>query len=136
MKIIFLFFLSIPLFVFSQNDTNISLEGHIISINEIGINKLVKKYKAIQKSKGGVNGWRVQLKFKAKEAEILQIKLDFIKLYPKIPVYLKYDEPYYKIRVGDCRTKLQAIKIQHLINNDFPGSYPVPEIINLSKLKN
>ena len=81
MKIIFLFFLSVPLFVFSQNDTNISLEGHIISINEIGINKLVKKYKAIQKSKGGVNGWRVQLKFKAKEAEILQIKLDFIRLY-------------------------------------------------------
>mgnify|MGYP001201395215 CR=1 FL=1 len=57
-----------------------------------------------------------ELKFKAKEAEILQIKLDFIRLYPKIPVYLKYDEPYYKIRVGDCRTKLQAIKIQHLIN--------------------
>ena len=136
MKMILLFFLCIPLIVFSQNDTTRSSKGYIISVNEKGIDKLVNKYKAIQKSKGGINGWRVQLKFKAKEAEIIQIKLNFIKLYPEIPVYLKYDEPYYKIRVGNCRTKLQAIKIQHLISKNFPGSYIVPEVINLSQLKN
>ena len=87
------------------------------------------------KEKNGISGWRVQLKFKAKEAEILQLKLKFIRLYPYIPVLLEYEEPYYRIRVGNCRTKLEAIKIKHQISKHFPNAYPVPEIINFSQLK-
>ena len=58
-----------------------------------------------------------------------------MRLYPKIPILLEYQEPYYRIRVGNCRTKLEAIKIKHLIHKDFHGAYPVPEIINLSQIK-
>ena len=76
-----------------------------------------------------------RVKFKAKESEIVQLKLQFIKLYPDIPVFLEYHEPYYRIRVGNCRTKLEALKIKNRINKDFPGSYPVPEIINFGNLK-
>ena len=64
-----------------------------------------------------------------------QLKLKFIKLYPDIPVLLEYNEPYYRIRVGNCRTKLEAIKIKRQISKKFPGAYPVPEIINFSQLK-
>jgi hypothetical protein len=131
-----LFFLCVfPLSAQAQSDTTFVNEGTMISINEQGINDLVGKYETILKEKGGVDGWRVQLKFKLKEAEILQLKLKFIKLYPDIPVLLEYDEPYYRIRVGNCRTKLEAIKIKRQISKKFPGAYPVPEIINFSQLK-
>ena len=123
------------LLIFSQNDTTYSDNKEIISVNEEGINLLLNKYEKILKKRKGVNGWKVQLQFKAKEAEILKIKLKFIKLYPEIPVMLEYEEPYYRIRVGNCRTKLEAIKIQHKISKNFPNAYPVPEIINFSQLK-
>ena len=127
--VLFLF----PIIITAQNDT-IQLDQSI-SIYEQGLLPLIKKYNNILKERGGVNGWRVQLKFKAKEAEIIQLKLKFIKLYPDIPIFLEYHEPYYRIRVGNCRTKLEALKIKNKIIKDFPGSYPVPEIINFESVK-
>jgi len=136
MKKLFFLFTLFPFLLTAQTDTTLSENGDITSINEKGIDALVHKYENILKAKNGVEGWRVQLMFKAKQEEIKQLKIDFIKLYPEIPAYLEYDAPYYRVRVGNCRTKLEAIKIKHQISKNFPGAYPVPEIINFSQLKN
>lgn len=135
MKKNILFFFFIPILMNAQSDTIFTKQDKIISVNEKGINNLVKKYENILKEKNGIEGWRVQLKFKAKESEILELKLKFIKIYPEIPVLLEYEEPYYRIRVGNCRTKLEAMKIKNKIRTHFPDAYPVPEIINFSMIK-
>ena len=136
MKKLFFLFTLFPFLLAAQTDTTLSENGDVTSINEKGIDALVHKYENILKAKNGVEGRRVQLMFKAKQEEIKQLKIDFIKLYPAIPAYLEYDAPYYRVRVGNCRTKLEAIKIKHQISKNFPGAYPVPEIINFSQLKN
>ena len=136
MKKLFFLFILLPFLSVAQTDTILSENGSITSINEKGINALVRKYESILKAKNGIGGWRVQLMFKTKKKEIQQLKIAFIKLYPEIPSYLEYDTPYYRVRVGNCRTKLEAIKIQHQISKHFPSAYPVPEIINFSKLEN
>ena len=136
MKKLFFLFILIPLLSVAQTDTTLSENGNITSINEKGINALVRKYENILKAKKGVAGWRVQLMFKTKREELKQLKIAFIKLYPEIPAYLEYEAPYYRIRVGNCRTKLEAIKIKALISKNFPGAYLVPEIINFSQLEN
>lgn len=134
-KIIFLVLL-FPFIALAQTDTTLSENGDITSINEKGIDQLVDKYETILRNKNGIEGWRVQLVFKAKQEEIKQLKIDFMNLYPEIPAFLEYEAPYYRVRVGNCRTKLEAIKIKHQISKNFPGAYPVPEIINFSQLKN
>ena len=136
MKKLFFLFILLPFLSVAQTDTTLSENGSITSINEIGINTLVSKYEAILKVRNGVDGWRVQIMFKTKKEELKQLKIAFIKLYPEIPAYLEYEAPYYRIRVGNCRTKLEAIKIKALISKNFPGAYPVPEIINFSHLEN
>ena len=136
MKKVFFLFILLPFLSVSQTDTTLSENGSITSINEEEINTLVRKYENILKARNGAEGWRVQLMFKAKKEEITQLKIAFIKLYPEIPSYLKYETPYYRIRVGNCRTKLEAIKIKHQISKHFPSAYPVPEIINFSQLEN
>jgi len=136
MKKIFFLLIIFPLLLAAQTDTTLAKNGDITSVNEKGIDALVHKYETILKAKNGVEGWRVQLGFKAKQEEIRQLKIDFINRYPEIPAYLEYDAPYYRVRVGNCRTKLEAIKIKHQISKNFPGAYPVPEIINFSQLKN
>jgi hypothetical protein len=136
MKKLFFLFILLPFLSVAQTDTTLSENGSITSINEKGIDALVSKYENILKAKNGVEGWRVQIMFKTKKEEIQQLKITFIKLYPKIPAYLEYDAPYYRVRVGNCRTKLEALKIQRQISKNFPGAYAVPEIINFSQLKN
>ena len=118
-----------PILIFSQSE-----DAKCEIVNENGIDNLVYKYENILKKTGGINGWRLQLKFKAKESEIIKIKLKFIKLFPDIPVFLEYQEPYYRIRVGNCRTKLEALKIKDLIKKHFTDTYPVPEIISIADL--
>ena len=129
MKVIVFIIYFFPILIFSQSKNN-TFEIR----NEKGIEYLVNKYENILKNTGGINGWRLQLKFKAKESEIIKIKLKFIKLFPNIPVFLEYQEPYYRIRVGNCRTKLEALKIKYLIKKHFTDTYPVPEIISITDL--
>jgi len=136
MKKLFFLFILLPSLSISQTDTTLSENGNITSINEKGIDALVNNYEAILKAKNGVDGWRVQLTFKAKQEEIKQLKIDFINLYPEIPAYFSYEEPYYRVRVGNFRTRLEAIKIKQRINKNFPVAYPVPSIINFSQLEN
>ena len=129
MKVVIFIIYFFPVLIFSQSKNN-TFEIR----NEKGIEYLVNKYENILKNTGGINGWRLQLKFKAKESEIIKIKLKFIKLFPNIPVFLEYQEPYYRIRVGNCRTKLEALKIKYLIKKHFTDTYPVPEIISITDL--
>ena len=133
-KLLFLFIL-FPFLSVAQTDTTLSENGSITSINEKGINALVIKYENSLRVKNGVDGWRVQIIFKTKKEEIQQLKIAFIKLYPEIPAYLGYEEPYYKVRVGDCKTRLEALKIKYQISEHFPGAYLVPEVINFYQLE-
>ena len=103
MRIICSLIFFFPSIFFAQTDSVSSNKGDLLSVNEIGINKLILKYEKILKKRNGINGWRVQLKFKAKEAEIVKLKSKFIKNSPDISIYLMYDEPYYKIRVGNYK---------------------------------
>lgn len=114
-----------PIFVFSQSDTTFNTKGEIISINQKGVDKLVSKYKQILKKTGGVEGWRIQLIFKAQKEEILPYQIKFTNLYPEIPVQIAFDSPNYKLTVGNFRTRNEALKIKHQISKDFPGAYPV-----------
>jgi len=114
-KILFLT-LMFPFFVFSQSDTTFNNKGEIISINQKGVDKLVSKYKQILKKTGGIEGWRIKIKF--------------TNLYPEIPVQIAFDSPNYKLTVGNFRTRNQALKIKHQISKNFPGAYPVPIIID------
>ena len=135
MKKILFIFIALPFILVAQTDTTFNENKEITSVNEQGIDALVHKYENILKAKNGVEGWRVQLLFKAKQKEIMQLKINFIRLYPEIPAYLEYDAPYYRVRVGNFRTKLEAIKVKHQISRKFPGAYPVRDIINFSQLK-
>ena len=72
---IFTIFFLLPIIITAQNDT-IYLSNNNISIYEKGLLPLIKKYNNILKERNGINGRKIQLKFKAKESEIIELKLN------------------------------------------------------------
>ena len=44
------------------------------------------------------------------------------------------DPGYFKIRVGDFRTRTEATKLFLIISREFPDAYIVPDIINFPDL--
>ena len=133
-KILIILFL-IPLLAFTQSDTTFNSKGSIISIDEEGITNLLHKYKTILRDKGGVDGWRLQIKFTSKREDILPYQVKFTNLYPGIPAQITFDSPYYKLTVGNFKTKNEALKVKHKISKNFPGAHPISIIIDQALLE-
>jgi len=57
------------------------------------------------------------------------VKSVFSSKFPSIPAYLSFQEPFFKIRVGDFRFKLQADGVLEIIKQDYPNAYTVKDLI-------
>jgi len=130
---LFVIVLFLPFSVTSQVT---SINKHIKIKYEIGVDSLIIKNQEIINKNDGILGWRVQLIFKSTKEEIKKTRFDFTKLYPEIPTYLTYDPPYYKICVGNFRTKNEALKLNNFIRKNYVEAYPVQKIIPISLLRN
>ncbi len=84
------------------------------------------------KSSSGIPGYRIRIFSEsgvgAKE-EQQRVKARFLTLYPEIDAYNRYDEPFFKIYVGDCRTRSEALKLIDRIERNFPNTFIVDDFI-------
>ena len=93
-------------------------------------------YKLLTKNKksSGIPGYRIRIYSEsgvgAKE-EQQRTKARFLTLYPGIDAYYRYDEPYFKVYVGDCRTRSEALKLFDRIKREFPNPIIVDDYIIL-----
>ena len=86
----------------------------------------------------GMEGFRIQIyasnNRNARE-ESNKTRAEFMSKFPEIVSYPLYAEPgYFKIRVGDFRTKPEAMKLFQLISKEFKDAYIVPDVINFPDL--
>jgi hypothetical protein len=99
------------------------------------VNELVLKHVLINEArKGKMKGYRVQIHFGQEKAKAMEIKSKFMAQHKDVSSYLDYQQPYFKIRVGDFRTKLEAYKLLQEISGDFSGSFIVSDDIELPKI--
>jgi cell division protein FtsN len=94
----------------------------------------VKGYEG-QSEEKKVNGFRVQLVSTREEEEARLIRSEAL-LDLDQPVYLSYDNPYYKVRVGDFTTRSQAERYkEELALRGFPDAWVIRTIINAGPLE-
>jgi len=86
----------------------------------------------------GMDGYRIQIYFSSTRnarEESNRVRAEFISRFPHIASYKKYSEPgYFKVRVGDFRTKAEATKVFLEVSRVFPNAYIVRDIINFPEL--
>lgn len=115
----------------NQNSTVVIADARIDSLVNLHIEHN-KRYPVFQ-------GYRIQI-LKASGNDALTLtegaKAKFMKKYTDAPVYLTFDEPYYRVRVGDFRTRLEAEKFLKKISRKYPGAWVIQDYINFPKYKN
>ena len=82
-------------------------------------------------------GYRVRIFFdNSQNARTLanQAMNRFKEIYPDIPVYMVYDNPYFKVTVGNCLTEDEARILQGKIQGAFDRAFPIQEKISMSLL--
>ena len=107
-------------------------DGNINLTQDIKVLQIVKRHKELNNNK--FPGWRVQIYFGSGQramAEAQSAKKRFLTRYGnEIGAYIVYDSPFYKIRVGDFRTKAEALKFKEHIKRTFPETWIVSGLIN------
>jgi len=91
---------------------------------------------AVRSTTGLVPGFRVQVMFSNSIDEATKVKGEVGQLFPFDIVYMLYDSPYYKIRVGDYQERnnaAQALKI--LLEKGYMQSWIVPDRVQRNPLK-
>ena len=110
-------------------------EGKALFLQDERIPALVKKHKALNQSKKGVPGFRVQLFFGSHKQEALDTKGQFLKQFPDRQIYLLYEQPYFKLRVGDFLTRLEALKVLNDVLIIFPNAFVVKDDVMVPELE-
>jgi len=82
-----------------------------------------------------IKGYRIQLFTGAERLGALDTKSDVQKNLPGADVYIIYQQPYFKVRVGDFRTQAEAQQMYHQLLPIFPKAFLVPDDINLPQIK-
>jgi SPOR domain len=78
-------------------------------------------------------GFRVQIVLgDRKTAE--DTKRAFLQKNPDIPAYMSWLAPNWRLRVGDFRTRLEAERLLRDLKVNYPGSYIVPDEIEMPRL--
>ena len=98
------------------------------------IDSLMIQQIEINKQKDGVSGFRIQIKNTTTQKDANALRARFSRDFPELKSYLRYNAPYYKIRIGDYLTKLEAQKDLIEIKKKYKGAYPVPCPVNLEEI--
>jgi hypothetical protein len=81
-----------------------------------------------------MNGYRIQVYAGTDRASAQKIKNEMSARY-SVTTYMIYDAPYFKVRVGDFRNRIEAQPLFHELKLTYTSILLVPGLINLPDLK-
>ena len=59
-----------------------------------------------------------------------QVMSEFQEMYPSVPVFRGYSNPYFKVTVGNFRSKSEAMKFLNEIKSQYHSVFLVKEVIS------
>lgn len=112
--------------------------GRISVKQDPRIAQLLNAYYIQNASRPGMQGFRIRIFFdlgqqsRKKSEDVLN---EFLENYPGIAVYRTFDSPYYKVSVGDYRTRDEALKDLKRLERKYQKAFVVPEWINFPRIQ-
>lgn len=102
-------------------------------IQDPAIDTLVSRHILMNASKDGVDGWRIQIYrggHRTANEDSNKVRARFMEEYPDIPTYRTFDRPnWFKVKVGDFRTREEAAKVFFDIVGKYPDAYLIRDVI-------
>lgn len=110
------------LFLLSQN-----ARAQEVQLNEDPkVTQLVKNWTNYNRVNPRVEGWRVQIMATTDRQQVEEARNSFRLQHPDVPAEWSHEKPYYKLRVGAFRNKLEAQAFIASLTG-YAGAYPAKE---------
>jgi hypothetical protein len=120
-----LLFISLSQVIFAQKSS-------VIIQRDANLDSLIIKNVEHNKTQNSMDGFRIQLFSGVERNNANALKTKFLKQFPNYPIYLIYQQPYFKLRAGDFRNKLEAQWLFNQLQQEYGEVLIVPDKINYS----
>lgn len=117
-----------------SDDGDVKKKENLVINADSRIDTLIQIHKEEIQRKGGIEGYRVQI-FQGNKESADQAKVKFLMQHENLKAYVLFQSPDFKVRVGDFRTRSEALKIKRLIENQFSSTFVVEDIISLPEVE-
>lgn len=119
--------------IFNSLNTNQIGWGKFELISVVSSDNIISKHININQKAKGIPGYRIQVFFASgteAKNQATKIKNELRNNYPQYEVYIIYEEPFFKLRIGDFRTKIEAYKLFKQIQESNPSAFIVEDLIS------
>lgn len=103
--------------------------------NEDSLTRLLaERYRKIAAAKMSRPGYRIQIYFGTDRLKAQELRADFMRSFPESGAYLVYQQPNFKVRVGDFKSRIEALGFLNTLNDRYTPAFVVPDEIRLPNL--
>jgi hypothetical protein len=132
-------FSAISMHVFSQADR----DGHIAIVQDPRIDTILEKHIEMNEAlllnadNYAIDGYRIQIfeesgnKSSTRAREVMS---ELSSEYPEVSVYLSWQAPNFKVRVGDFRTRMEAEGFLKKIKRNYPIAWVIRDKIKFPSI--
>jgi phage-related protein len=102
------------------------------------LDELVQKQIKINETNSNLEGYRIQIYSDSGNNSKTRAQAamdDFLSKHPGVRAYLVFKSPNYKVKVGDFRTRLDALKYLSEISADYQNAFIISDQINLPQVE-
>ena len=108
-------------------------------VGDVAADRMVEKHVELNNKVKTIPGYRVQIgsfSGTSSKANAFALRDKFVEDYPEVQAYIVFDEPNFKVKVGDFRTRLEAYAFLQQIKEFYKGYiakdniYPEPPEVN------
>lgn len=97
------------------------------------IDRLMWKQREVYHANNTLSGFRVQIFMEIGNEAVDHanvMKKEFEEQFPELPIYLSYEQPYYRLRVGDFRNRVEAEKYLRILKPRYSLAFVTADVIN------
>ena len=113
-------------------------QGKLEVYQDARISALVQKHIQFNsRQKGVMDGYRIQIFFDSgtdSKKRAMDARSEFQGKHPDMNAYLSFQEPFYKVRIGDFRYRIEADGYLEKIKTDYPNVFTVKDRIYFPKI--
>ena len=104
-------------------------DGELNIYIDPGIEALINKHKRVNENASReISGFRIQIIQSTSRDPVFQKKAQFTRSYG-FKTYTTYNAPYFKLRIGDFKTRLEAFRALQSIKRSFGEAFIVRQKI-------
>ena len=115
--------------------TKYNADSTVVVILDSRLDAIIKRQKNANLINQTMPGYRIQIYFGSVRQKASEIKSSFTDKHPEILSYLSYQQPNFKVRVGDFRTRLEAQRFLKSMEGEYTTMFIVPDEVKLPPIK-